>query len=100
MGVVGAFGAVKRTRFLISDSSSRIAAPARSINSEELFCRDLFEISWRKLETHVLTVAASLCRGVGFPRRHSAVTTTSAAGHGEFKPYGLGGGVGPALGVA
>jgi hypothetical protein len=39
------------------------------------------------IETRIFTVAASLCRGVrrvGPVRRHSAVTTTSATGHGDI----------------
>ena len=41
MGVVGAFGAVKRMRFLISDSTSRITALARFRNPEQQACREL-----------------------------------------------------------
>jgi hypothetical protein len=29
-----------------------------------------------EIETQIFAVAASLCRAVGFPRRHSAATTT------------------------
>jgi len=39
-------GAAKRTRFLISDSSSRIAALARFPTPEQQSCRELSATSW------------------------------------------------------
>ena len=60
-GVVGVFGAVKRTRFLISDSSSRIAALARFPTLEQQICRELSPIK----PTGRSTQPYDLGRGVG-----------------------------------